>query len=253
MLRRVYGNHGVLCWASGCVSLCAILSWVYGNQIVLCWTSGWESRCECCASVYDSWWGMLNEWLWIMASHAVPVVVNHIVLCLANGCELWRIMLCQWVLIMLCYSKPQQVVRNHDANAVPVGVNQGEFCWDSCCESRFTMLSQWLWIIVNYAELVVVKHCELYWASGCESYCAMLSRVHGNYGVLCCASGCVSLRVILSWVCVIMVSYAEPVGVNHYVICWVGCAGIMVCYADQVAGNYGVNAVPVGMIHGELC
>ena len=29
--------------------------------------------------------------------------------------------------------------------------------------------------------------------------------------------------------------------------------GIMVCYAEPVAGNYGVNDVPVGMIHGELC
>ena len=29
--------------------------------------------------------------------------------------------------------------------------------------------------------------------------------------------------------------------------------GIMVCYAESVAGNHGVNNVPVGVIHDELC
>ena len=29
--------------------------------------------------------------------------------------------------------------------------------------------------------------------------------------------------------------------------------GIMVCFAEQVVGNHGVNAVPVGVNHGELC
>jgi hypothetical protein len=51
----------------------------------------------------------------------------------------------------------------------------------------------------------------------------------------------------------IMVCYAEPVDVDHCVLCCAGCVGVMVCYAESVAGNDGVNAVPVGMIHGELC
>jgi hypothetical protein len=34
-----------------------------------------------------------------------------------------------------------------------------------------------LWaIMVCYALPVGVKHCELYWASGCESWCAMLCQ-----------------------------------------------------------------------------
>ena len=50
-----------------------------------------------------------------------------------------------------------------------------------------------------------------------------------------------------------MVCYAEPVNVNHCVLCLAGCVGIMLCHAEPVAENHGVNAVPVGMIHGELC
>ena len=50
----------------------------------------------------------------------------------------------------------------------------------------------------------------------------------------------------------IMVSYAVPVVLNHCVLCCAGSVGIMVCYDDQVVGNHGVNAVPVGVIHGEL-
>ena len=29
--------------------------------------------------------------------------------------------------------------------------------------------------------------------------------------------------------------------------------GIMVCCSEPVVENHGVNAVPVGVIHGELC
>ena len=43
--------------------------------------------------------------------------------------------------------------------------------------------------------------------------------------------------------------YAEPVIVNHCVLCWAGCVGIMVCYAEPVIGNHDVNAVPVGVNH----
>jgi hypothetical protein len=73
--------------------------------------------------------------------------------------------------------------------------------------------------MICYAEPVAVYDCGLYWA------------------------GCLG----------IMVCNAEPVGVNHCVLCWAGCVGIMVCYAEPVAGYHGVNAVPVGVIHGELC
>jgi hypothetical protein len=50
--------------------------------------------------------------------------------------------------------------------------------------------------MVCYSEPVVVNHGVLCWASGCESWCAMLNQ----------------------WLC-IMVCYAEPVVVNHGVLC----------------------------------
>jgi hypothetical protein len=31
------------------------------------------------------------------------------------------------------------------------------------------------------------------------------------------------------------------------------CVEIMVCYSEPVVGNHGVNAVPVGVNHCELC
>ena len=77
-------------------------------------------------------------------------------------------------------------------------------------------LSQWLWIIVNYAEPVVVKHwvilSQWLWVIVCyaepnawEAWCAILSK----------------------WLCSI---------VCHYVLCRVGCVGIMVCYTEQWMG-----------------
>jgi hypothetical protein len=164
----------------------------------------------------------------------------------------WK--LCQWLWIMVCYSRQEQVAWNHHVHAVPVGVNHGGFSLDSCCESRCAMLSQWLWIIVKYAEPVVVKHCELYWASGCESYCVMLRRMYGNHGVLCCArrwgsrcercaNGCESCCAIMS----------QSLEITMWTLCqWLW---IMLCYSrqEQIAWNYHVHAVPVGVNHGEFC
>ena len=53
--------------------------------------------------------------------------------------------------------------------AEPVVVNHGVLFWASGCESYCVILSQWLWIMVIYAEPVVVNHGVLFWASGCES------------------------------------------------------------------------------------
>jgi hypothetical protein len=49
-------------------------------------------------------------------------------------------------------------------------------CWASGCESWCAMLSQWLWIMVCYAEPVVMYHGVWCWASGCVSWCVMLSQ-----------------------------------------------------------------------------
>jgi hypothetical protein len=102
--------------------------------------------------------------------------------------------------------------------AEPVFVNHGELWWASGCESWCFMLSQWLWTMVNYTEPLVVNHGVLWWASGCESWWVMLSQWLWN-----------------------MVCSAEPVGVNHGVLCWAS-GWIMGCYAE-----------PVVMYHGVLC
>ena len=128
-------------------------------------------------------------------------------------------------------------------------VNHGVLCWDSSCESC-VMLSQWLWIMLCYAEPVGVIHCALCWAIGCESWCAIQTRVVVNHRVVCWAEwlwimcyneagGCEWCCAILSqwvWIIVwwlwIMLCYTEPGGcesccimlsrvvVNHCVLCW---------------------------------
>jgi hypothetical protein len=136
---------------------------------VLFWASGRESSCV-----------ILSQWLWIMVSYAEPVVLNHGVLFWASGCESWYVILSQWLWIMVCYAKPSgyeswcimlsKVVVNHDMlcwaqclwimvyYAEPGVVNHGLSCWASGCESWWAMLSQWLWIMLWYAESVVVSH-----------------------------------------------------------------------------------------------
>ena len=164
-------NHGGLCRASGCKSWCVLLSyclWVmvsyaepkvnYGvycrasnyaeavvaNHVVLCWNSGCQSLC-----------------------YPEQVVVNrdvsHGVLFWASGCEWWCAMLspvvvncdvlywAKWLWITTCYAEPSG--------------------WESWC----VMPNQWLWSMVCCAEPVVVNHGLLCWASGCESWCGMLS------------------------------------------------------------------------------
>ena len=109
-------------------------------------------------------------------------------------------------------------------------------------------LCQWVWTMLCYTEPadgnhdvnavpVGVNHGGLCWASGCESR------------VLCWANCCETMWMILRYWLWIIVSYAEPVVVNHCVLCRAGCVGIMVCYAEPVIGNDDVNAVPVVVNH----
>ena len=44
-------------------------------------------------------------------SYAEPVVANHVVLCIASGCESWCVILSPWLCIMVCYAEPVDV--NH--------------------------------------------------------------------------------------------------------------------------------------------
>jgi hypothetical protein len=198
---------------------------------------------------------MLCQRLWIMACDIEPVVVNHGVLYRANNCESWWVLLCQWLLIMVCYA--ESVVVNCAVLCLwvmvsyteQVAVNHGLLCYASGCESWCVMLSQWLWIMVSYAE-----------PNSCESCCVILSRVCLSYGVLCRAIG---------------YKWYESVVVNHGVLCWTsGCESwcgmltkwlwIMVCNAEQVVESFWVmlsqwlwvmvcNAEPVVVNHGVLC
>ena len=163
---------------------------------------------------------MLCQRLWIMACYAEPVVVNHGVLYGSSGSASWCVILSQWLFMMMCIAE------------------------------------KWLWIMVSFTVPVVVNHCVLCWVSGFELCCAML----GNNSGLYCASGCELVMLCqLLWVMVsyivprvsIMVCNAEPVVVNHGVLCWTsGCESccvmlwqwlwIMVRYNEPVGVNHGV-------------
>jgi len=213
------------------------------NHGFLCWASGCES-----------WFIMLSQWLWIMVSYAGPVVVNW-----------WYAMMSQWLWIMDCY-------------ALPKVVNHGELGRASGCESWRAMLSRWLWIMVSYPEPVVVNH---------EDYFVFFTFNHNvlcifNFGFspkgicLNVASGCESWFIMLSQWLWIMVYHAEPVVVNHGLLCGTsGCESwfiiqrqwlwimvyyssqwlwIVLCYPESVVVNHGeLFTEPVVVNHGVLC
>ena len=134
-------------------------------------------------------------------------------------------MLCQWLWIMFCYAVP--VVGNHHVNTVPVDINPVLPDWARRLESRSVHMP------------VGVNHCELYWASGCESR------------VLCGANVSESLWIVLSYWFSNNVSYTEILVVNHCELCWASGYAllwgmlsqwlwIVVMYADTVVVNHGV-------------
>jgi hypothetical protein len=99
-------NQCELCWAGSVaimvcyvkpvvVNHCVMLRRVCGSQGVLFWTSGWESRCECYVSGCELWWVVLSQWLWITMCYYVPVGVNHGELSWGSGCESCCVILCQ--------------------------------------------------------------------------------------------------------------------------------------------------------------
>ena len=151
------------------------------------------------------------------------------------------------------------MVVNH---VVPVVMNHVVLCWTSrwksrierCasgCESYCAMLSRSLWITVCYAKSVVVNHCELCWASGCETLWAM-----PRYWLA-------SLWGMLSQWLWIIVCYAEPgmweswcvmlsqwLGITVWMLCqWVWI--IVLCWASGCESL--CYFVPVGVNDGELC
>jgi hypothetical protein len=184
-----------------------------------------------------------------MLSYAEPVDVNHRLLCWAIDCESFWVMLSQWLWIMWCYAEPvvvkhcelcwTQCVGIMVYNAEPVGVNHCELCWDSGCESWCAMISKYVWIMVCYAEPVVGNH-EL-----------NAVPVGVNHVVLCWASRCESRCAMLSQWLWIIVNYAGPMVVKHCELDRdIGCESlwvmlsqwlwIIVWYAERVCGNHGV-------------
>jgi hypothetical protein len=69
-------NHGVLCWASGCEFMCAILNRTVVNHVVLYWADCvLVMVCHAEPLVMND----MSQWLWIMTCCDGPVVVNHAV------------------------------------------------------------------------------------------------------------------------------------------------------------------------------
>jgi hypothetical protein len=181
------------------------------NHGVLCWVSGCEL---CCAMLVnhgelywangcDSWFAMLWHWLWVMVSYAELVVMNHMCYAEPNSFES-----CCVILSRLCLSYGVLCRAIGYKWYEPVVVNYGVLFWTSGCESWCVMLSKWLWVMESNAEPVVVNHGVLCWASDCESFWVILSQW------LC--SWCVMLGQCL-W---IMVCYTDPVVVNYGVLCF---------------------------------
>jgi hypothetical protein len=105
-------NHVVLCWASGCESLCAILSqWLW---IMMCCAEPVvvNDGVECWASGSESWDVILSQWLWIKVCYTELLFANYDELCWASECEPWCVILCQWLWIVVCYAEPV-VINNH--------------------------------------------------------------------------------------------------------------------------------------------
>ena len=141
-------------------------------------------------------------------------------------------MLNQWLWIMVCYAEPV-VDESWCVMLRPVVVNHGVLCWASGCESWCVILSQWFWtsetvVCVLYGVLCLSQWLfmlcysdgVLCWASGCESWLLYYAEpVIVNHGVLC----------LFVNHCVIL-----PVVVNHGVVMLSQWLWIMVCYAEAV-------------------
>jgi hypothetical protein len=142
------------------------------------------------------------------------MIHNHwprITLCWASDCESWCAMLSQWLCIILCYAG--QVVVNHDVL----------FC-ASGCESWCVMLSKWLWIMVfsktHHDSQPLAQHYTPWFTITCSGlhtiiYIHWFSITHDNSHPL---AQYYIPSMMSQWVW-IMVCYAEPVVVNHGLLC----------------------------------
>jgi hypothetical protein len=109
------------------------------------------------------------------------VVVNYGAFCWTSGLESWCVMLSQWLWFMVHWLN----ITHYDSQPLA----QHNSTWlTTTCSALHTInhnhllsithhVSQRLWIMVCYSEPVVVNHGVLCWASGCESWCALLNQL----------------------------------------------------------------------------
>jgi hypothetical protein len=122
-------------------------------------------------------------------------------------------------------------------NAEPVVVNNGELYWANVCESWWVMMSRWMRIMISIARhglQPLDQHNTPWYRITGSSYLTMIhipwlsishQDSHPEHNVLCWARCCEYWWAMLSQWLWIMVSYAEPVILNHFVLCWAsGCA-----------------------------
>jgi hypothetical protein len=159
----------------------------------------------CLASGCESWCAMLSQLLWIMVRYAEPVVANHVVLCWVSGYESLCVMLSQWLWIIVSYAEP--VVVNHDYTLwlTPTGSAKLTMTHNHLLTTHIMIHNQLLRITPHDSQSLA----QDYTPSGCESWCAMMCQwvwimvcyaepVVVNHGLLCCTKGCELWRLILS-------------------------------------------------------
>jgi hypothetical protein len=218
---------------------------------------------------------MLILWLWIMKFHDEPVDDSHPI---AQHYTSWFTITCSalhtmshnhWCSITPHNTQPEDQFNTPWVYTEPVVVHLGVLYGVSGCDTWCVMLNQWLWIIVYHGEPLVLNHGELCWASGYESWSQTLAQ-HSNPW-LTTTSSVLHTMINNHWLSIthydsqpltqhstqwshwvwIMVCNAEPVVVNHGVLCWAsGCESlcamlsqwlwVIVCNTEPVVVNHGV-------------
>jgi hypothetical protein len=126
----VVDNHVVLSCAIGIFSLCVILSqWLWiidGHAVpkvmidgVKFWASGYEHSQPLVQ--HNTRWFTTTSSALHTKTHIRRLSITHHDSQPLEGCELWRVILSQWLSIMVCYTEP-------------VDVNHGKFYGASSCE-----------------------------------------------------------------------------------------------------------------------
>ena len=144
--------------------------------------------------------------------------------------------------------------------AEPVFVNHDELwlasvcmlCWASGCESWGAMLSQWVWIMMCYAERMAMlsysKPVVVMWNIVCYD-----EPVIVNHWLLCWASDCESCCFMLSQWLWIMVCYTEPADVKQCALCWASGSETLCVMLSHWIWIIVCYSQPVTVNHGVLC